>query len=776
MEDSDEFKWAVKVVIKRQMRDLMEQLRERGEEIAILTVNLDDNTCSHFGSPSGEWFVSEQKNLAQNFLKFCKVKEGSQNTDTHISTGTFSSPRSAVKQRTAQSAGAPTLTVTVPKQLAGDVTEEELASLVGRIVASQLAVQEKGDGSSSGTKFDLLVEAANNAKKNRGTSSVVSTPSSRSTRKRKMSQRYREGISSLKKGKKSEEEDTGSEYETGHDENVITNMLAQLSTTILKRVKVKTSEEVPVSIEKSVLASSDQLESLAVLLIQEIDEMAGGLLTKEKLVQVKVILDDDNKEHNITVELSTRNAENEKRKGEEMDDSDMEYLDLPEASDLKRRKIGDEQFNSVSYSERDDESDPDFDPGLEFEEIDTTMEALVEGSDEPRGRGRPKKGSQKKKKKSMMESIPMQCEECDTVLTGLSSLKAHVKRMHLKERDFLCHICSKAFFTVTHREDHIISVHTRRCKGCNSDVVESTPWDEGVTKKSLRVAECPCGNQVQYISKVGRAKVEDEEENGTVTTKQKKRKSLAECTPMTCEHCGLIVTGKSSLIAHVKRQHLKEFDHKCTICSKEFFTSTHLETHLLSVHTRKCKDCGDFVIEKEPWTENMDRTQERIVECKCGTQVSIFTKLGPKPGNGEEVPGRKKKQKAPSDTRYVCGTCGKIFLKKINAMTHKCVQKLEKEPVSDETEMKEHHKFTHEFDNENEDQSENIDDVAVSQFKVEADNFVLEEGSQVVMYEQAGDQSASGITSVQIMHDGKLVPAEQVVDEHGNVSFILKTE
>jgi hypothetical protein len=49
---------------------------------------------------------------------------------------------------------------------------------------------------------------------------------------------------------------------------------------------VKTSEDVPVSIEKSVLASSDQLESLAVLLIQEIDEMAGGLLTKEKLVQV----------------------------------------------------------------------------------------------------------------------------------------------------------------------------------------------------------------------------------------------------------------------------------------------------------------------------------------------------------------------------------------------------------------------------------------------------------------------------------------------------------
>ena len=44
------------------------------------------------------------------------------------------------------------------------------------------------------------------------------------------------------------------------------------------------------------------------------------------------------------------------------------------------------------------------------------------------------------------------------------------------------------------------------------------------------------------------------------------------------------------------------------------------------------------------------------------------------------------------------------------------------------------------------------------------------------MYEQSGDQSASGITSVQVMHEGKLVPAEQIIDEEGNISFILKTD
>lgn len=52
------------------------------------------------------------------------------------------------------------------------------------------------------------------------------------------------------------------------------------------RVKVKTSDGIPVSLERSMLMSSAILESLAVLVVQELNEIAGGLLAKEKTIKV----------------------------------------------------------------------------------------------------------------------------------------------------------------------------------------------------------------------------------------------------------------------------------------------------------------------------------------------------------------------------------------------------------------------------------------------------------------------------------------------------------
>ena len=40
--------------------------------MAVLSVNMSEGTAVHFGTNQGEWFLSEQKNLKENFLKYCQ--------------------------------------------------------------------------------------------------------------------------------------------------------------------------------------------------------------------------------------------------------------------------------------------------------------------------------------------------------------------------------------------------------------------------------------------------------------------------------------------------------------------------------------------------------------------------------------------------------------------------------------------------------------------------------------------------------------------------------
>lgn len=431
-----------------------------------------------------------------------------------------------------------------------------------------------------------------------------------------------------------------------------------------------------------------------------------------------------------------------------MDDSDMEYLDVPDGED-------DHDDSPLE----DSDIDPDFMPETEEEVVNPV-----------RRRGGRKRLKNPKKKRPLAELRPRKCHHCSAVLTGISSLNSHIKRVHLKEKKYPCHICGYAFFTTTHREDHIISVHTRKCGVCGKDVIESSPWEEGIDKTSVRRVNCSCGNTVLIFSKVGRVKgLKDDEED----VKPKRKRAESEITPIECEHCGLTLTGRSSLYSHIRRQHLKMRNFKCTVCGKEFYTSTHLQCHVLSVHTRKCQNCQEFVMETQPWPESMDKKQVRKLTCKCGTDVTIFTKLGPK-HRGESTASKKKKSKDMSDTRYVCGTCGKIFLKKANAMSHTCVENETKKPSSTVQSITNEKPSANESPAQGEGNTAELTlEPANVQYKVEGGNLVIAEGSQVVLYNEDGD-TTTDMPSIQIMHDGKLVPAEHMVDEDGNLSFIIK--
>ena len=160
-------------------------------------------------------------------------------------------------------------------------------------------------------------------------------------------------------------------------------------------------------------------------------------------------------------------------------------------------------------------------------------------------------------------------------------------------------------------------------------------------------------------------------------SKKKKQKSRKERMKLRCEHCGIEIIGACNLKSHIQYMHLNIRNAECKICFKKFWSNGKVSIHMLDVHTRQCHSCKEYVVESEPWKEGMNNRMVRMVRCKCGTDVPVFTALGRKiTGDGEAAAAdmtestEKKKQKG---TKYACGACGKIFSQKDKCEKHaKC--------------------------------------------------------------------------------------------------------
>jgi len=167
--------------------------------------------------------------------------------------------------------------------------------------------------------------------------------------------------------------------------------------------------------------------------------------------------------------------------------------------------------------------------------------------------------------------------------------------------------------------------------------------------------------------------------NKEIKPKKKYEKPFYEKMPIECEHCGQFVQGKSNLKSHIRRVHLKQKDHKCTICTKGFWSNNALDSHMLSVHTRRCDSCQEYVVESVPWQDGVDMRMKRDVICTCGAIVSIYSSFGRKRiyireedenAQEEDNADEPTRPKSTPGTKYACGTCGKLFMKKSNCERH----------------------------------------------------------------------------------------------------------
>lgn len=646
MEETEELRWALKVIIKRQMQHLMDQLRQTGEEVAVLSVNLEENTYSHFGSPAGEGFIAEQKNLTKNFLAFCKKKpDDLPEIPASEPEAPFKPPPAQVSKQPAKKAVKPVdkpieapaelelpstsssesgtgkvLMINIPRLLSKkNISDEKVAGMVGRIVAAKLMDKKLPQGDGDQSKFAELVEAAVQArtlrsgvkrsreasespqeKRARMDSGEVSTPkitppqdATRTRSGRKISSKYLESINSLRGGKPIKTEADADTVE--HTEGT--------------------------EVDKSVFTEEEQN-----LFLQQLSKVSGEALKK------------------VTVRTGDKEVDLENT---ELDLEGLEHLFGPVLDEIEKSSIDDETegtqevqhvvVNVIPIQEASREGSSDEcadDDRFSFENV----------ADE--------------------DSVDVSCDTAD--------LEKEIE----EEED---------------AETKVVIKPMKRVKGAsgpmvNLELIEPISAHEFVEEGGLVTSKSAL--------KIFKGKVPG---GGTPPSK------LMQQINFTCDLCGLVLKGYTSLNNHKRTVHAKIKRRVCDVCGWRFSARSQLRSHKTAVHIRKCENCHEYVNEVGPWPEGVTRNTAREVLCANCNQVVLFqsgtarhnktntvVKDNPaspqkvyihpdaiteesdpattkpdveQPSTSEEAPVYKERKFKPrlNHAKYVCQECGKLF-------------------------------------------------------------------------------------------------------------------
>lgn len=181
----------------------------------------------------------------------------------------------------------------------------------------------------------------------------------------------------------------------------------------------------------------------------------------------------------------------------------------------------------------------------------------------------------KKNKNKKLKKYTCDFADCNMKFSQANALKCH-KRIHSKERPFVCSYCKKSFSQNTTLKTHVAAKHTGKAVSCTFD---------GCDKKFARNSFLK-----QHIKR--------DHEN--------KRDYV-------CSHCDKSYKQKSHLDRHVEASHMN-VRHQCTMCEKNFSKSWTLKMHLFA-HSNskelpyKCSLCHDVKFQRrDKWLKHMTKT------------------------------------------------------------------------------------------------------------------------------------------------------------------------
>ncbi|CAF4890188.1 unnamed protein product [Pieris macdunnoughi] len=214
------------------------------------------------------------------------------------------------------------------------------------------------------------------------------------------------------------------------------------------------------------------------------------------------------------------------------------------------------------------------------------------------------------------------CMYCNRVFTINSHLRNHVRRLHLKEKNFECNICSERFFDKPLLKTHLVKHIDENPEGLE-------PYTSEKRRKNLQIlfnntTIIPfkwrgkylcfyCANDYTEYSDLKKHM----KSHGQCTTRDYSLKAIKgnsieiklDISAIECEICNEPFTSRSEIVDHLIGKHdldydktvetpISEFrlvDMKCQYCEKDFSYFVYLRRHLKLAHSQNnfvCDDCG----------------------------------------------------------------------------------------------------------------------------------------------------------------------------------------
>lgn len=260
-----------------------------------------------------------------------------------------------------------------------------------------------------------------------------------------------------------------------------------------------------------------------------------------------------------------------------------------------------------------------------------------------------------------------QCEYCDKWYAG-HRYNSHIDQ-HKKPHK--CDICSKYFATRKHVRRHRHDVHEHQ-KPFTCDICEKSFAQHGYLKLHMsRVHMNEHKFKCQFCGKAYKTKTQwKEHENMHLPAEQRQVKGsfvgeqrLVE-GPFVCEHCGIVYTRYSSLLAHIGT-HVADDQPllPCNFCGKTFKTRSTLTAHR-RIHNKKNKcDLCDmrFISSSKLKSHRIKHTGEKPYECEdCG--MTFARKI---------VCAVHRRRFHTNEKPYKCGVCYEFFTDAIRLSVHR---------------------------------------------------------------------------------------------------------